>query len=65
VYTYRVREATIVAESDLWVTDPTENPQLTLITCTDWSRDFQLYLKRLIIFADLVRSDPISASAGN
>jgi LPXTG-site transpeptidase (sortase) family protein len=64
-YTYRVREATIVAESDLWVTEPTENPQLTLITCTDWNRDFQLYLKRLIIFADLVRSDPISASAGN
>jgi sortase (surface protein transpeptidase) len=60
-----VREATIVAESDLWVTEPTENPQLTLITCTDWNRDFQLYLKRLIIFADLVRSDPISASAGN
>jgi LPXTG-site transpeptidase (sortase) family protein len=65
VYTYRVREATIVAESDLWVTEPTENPQLTLITCTDWSRDLQLYMKRLIIFADLVRSDPISASAGN
>jgi len=65
VYMYRVRETAIVAESDLWVTDPTENPQLTLITCTDWSRDFQLYLKRLIIFADLVRSDPITASAGN
>ena len=63
VYTYWVRETAIVAESDLWVTDPTENPQLTLITCTDWSRDFQLYLKRLIIFADLVRSDPLTASA--
>jgi LPXTG-site transpeptidase (sortase) family protein len=65
VYTYRVREATIVAESDLWVIDPTKNPQLTLITCTDWNRDVQLYLKRLIIFADLVRSTPISTSAGN
>jgi LPXTG-site transpeptidase (sortase) family protein len=64
-YKYRVREATIVAESDLWVTEPTKNPQLTLITCTDWNRDLQLYLKRLIIFADLVRSDPISTSAGN
>lgn len=65
VYTYRVREAKVVAESDLWVTEPTENPQITLITCTDWSRDLQMYLKRLIIFADLVRTDPISASAGN
>jgi LPXTG-site transpeptidase (sortase) family protein len=65
IYTYRVRETMIVGESDLWVTTPTENSQLTLITCTDWSRDFQLYLKRLIIFADLVRSDPITASAGN
>jgi LPXTG-site transpeptidase (sortase) family protein len=65
VYTYKVRQVTIVAESDLWVIDPTENPQLTLITCTDWSRDFQLYLKRLIIFADLERSSPITASLGN
>jgi LPXTG-site transpeptidase (sortase) family protein len=63
-YTYRVRETTVVAEGDLWVTDPTENPQLTLITCTDWSRDYQMYLRRLIIFADLVRSDPIQASTG-
>jgi sortase A len=65
VYIYHVREATIVSESDLWVTAPTDNPQLTLITCTDWDRDLQLYMKRLIIFADLVRSDPITASAGN
>lgn len=65
VYTYRVRESLIVDESDLWVTGSSQNPQLTLITCTDWSRDFQLYLKRLIVFADLQGSDPIIASAGN
>lgn len=62
VYTYRVRETRIVSDIDLWVTNPTMNPQLTLITCTDWSRDDQVYLKRLIIFADLVKSDPITIS---
>jgi len=62
VYSYRVREIAIVSEDDMWVTDPTVNPQLTLITCTDWNRDFQVYLKRLIVFADLLRSDPITAS---
>jgi sortase A len=64
VYTYRVRQSTVVGESDLWVTDPTDNPQLTLITCTDWSREYQTYMKRLIIFADLVRSEPVVVSAG-
>jgi LPXTG-site transpeptidase (sortase) family protein len=65
IYTYRVRQSTVVEEGDMWVTEATQNPQLTLITCTDWNRDLQLYQRRLVIFADLVRSDPITASAGN
>jgi sortase A len=64
MYTYRVRESTVVAEDDLWVTNPTENPQVTLITCTDWNREAQAYQKRLIIFADLVNSEPLSTSTG-
>lgn len=53
LYTYIVREQIVVEEGDMWVTEATENPQLTLITCTDWSDDFKLYIKRLIVFADL------------
>ncbi|MFZ6029193.1 MAG: sortase domain-bontaining protein [Chloroflexota bacterium] len=54
LYTYEVREHLVVEEGDLWVTDPTDDAQITLITCTDWNDDARLYLKRLIVFANLV-----------
>jgi len=62
LYTYRVRELVVVEEGDLWVTGPTENAQLTLITCTDWNDDLSLYLKRLIVFADLKGATPLRQS---
>ncbi len=58
-YRYTVRELRVVGESDLSVLQPGEQPQLTLITCTDWSSDFHLYLKRLIVFADLQTSEAL------
>jgi sortase A len=65
IYLYRVREQTVVEEGDLWVTDPTENAQLTLITCTDWNQDLSQYIRRLIVFADLVRVEPLHTAGSN
>jgi LPXTG-site transpeptidase (sortase) family protein len=59
VYTYQIRSQAIVGENDLWITQPTQASQLTLLTCTDWNAEFQLYLKRLAIFADFVSAEPI------
>jgi len=59
IYTYRVREQLVVNADELWVTQPTENSQLTLITCTDWDRELEAYLKRLIVFADLQSVEPM------
>jgi len=60
IYTYRVREQIVVGENDLWIVESTATSQLTLITCTDWNKDFQTYLKRLVVFADLEGSTPIT-----
>jgi LPXTG-site transpeptidase (sortase) family protein len=54
VYTYRVRERLVVEETEIWVTEPTENSQITLITCVEWSEKLQTYLKRLVVIADQV-----------
>jgi LPXTG-site transpeptidase (sortase) family protein len=62
VYTYRVREQQVVSENDLWVTQPTQNNQLVLITCTDWNADFQTYIRRLVVFADLEKSEVLIQS---
>jgi len=54
LYNYKVRAQVIVDESDLSVIAPTTNAQITLITCTDWDAQLRQYLKRLIVYADLV-----------
>jgi LPXTG-site transpeptidase (sortase) family protein len=63
LYTYKVREQTVVDEGELWVTEPTDNPQITLITCTDWNDEFKHYVKRLIVFADLKDTMPLKNSS--
>jgi LPXTG-site transpeptidase (sortase) family protein len=55
VYTYRVREQRVVPDTDLSVVAETSKPQITLITCTDWSSELRTYLQRLIVFAELVQ----------
>lgn len=60
VYTYQVREQAVVEPYDMYIIDPTEKPQLTLITCTDWDTAMRVYLKRLVVFADLIDVQPIS-----
>jgi LPXTG-site transpeptidase (sortase) family protein len=66
VYRYVVREARVVSEADMTVIEPTENPQLTLVTCVNFDIATTRYLDRLIVFADLVDFKPLDiASHGN
>jgi LPXTG-site transpeptidase (sortase) family protein len=62
-YTYQVRESRIVPDSDLSVIEPSEKPQLTLITCTGWDAELKLYLLRLVVFADLIEVMPLNETA--
>jgi LPXTG-site transpeptidase (sortase) family protein len=59
VYTYAVKEQLTVNETDLGVTLPTTNPQLTLITCTGWDTDLSIYRFRRVVVAELVSSEVI------
>ena len=59
IYTYQVNEQQIVGENDMWVTQPSDSSQLTLVTCTDWDKDLELYVKRLVVFADLTNTQQI------
>jgi LPXTG-site transpeptidase (sortase) family protein len=66
VYTYRVREKQAVDGQDLSVINPSKDPQITLITCTDWDPKQKIYVNRLIVYADLVEVKPfITPQQGN
>lgn len=60
IYTYQVRESRVTDDQDMSVILPTDNPQISLITCIDWDDETDTYLKRLVVIADLVRSEPIT-----
>jgi LPXTG-site transpeptidase (sortase) family protein len=60
IYTYTVRERRVVAPTDMYVLDPTDSPQLTLITCTAWDAEAKTYTQRQVVFADLVNVGPIT-----
>ncbi len=62
-YTYQVREKVSVNDVDLSVVYPSEGSQVTLITCSEWSDSLRTYLQRLIVFADLIETRPISPQA--
>jgi sortase A len=59
VQTYRVREQIVVKPEDVSVIENTSQQQLTLITCTDWSEELELYQRRRVVLADLVSIEPI------
>jgi LPXTG-site transpeptidase (sortase) family protein len=63
IYTYKVREQAVVEDSNFNVLQPTDKPQLTLITCTNWNKDLKLYLNRLIVYADLAKVEPIKSNS--
>lgn len=65
MYTYQVREHSIVDLDALWVTYATENPQITLITCTNWNDEVDAWLDRLVVYADLVKTEPIVRSGSH
>ncbi len=52
-YTYTVREQVLVYPDESSVLEDSENPQLTLITCTTWDEESLSYLRRRVIVADL------------
>lgn len=54
-YRYRVREAFSVWPTQTEVLEPTNEPTLVLITCTNWDT------QRLIVRADLIESKPLSS----
>lgn len=64
IYTYRTREQRVVGDTDFSVLESTNDAQLTLITCTDWDSEIGFYLKRLVVFADLVDVEPLLPAAG-
>jgi LPXTG-site transpeptidase (sortase) family protein len=60
IYTYQVRTNMITDDEDMSVVDQTDNPQISLITCIDWSDDAKTYINRLVVVADLLRTEPIT-----
>jgi len=60
IYTYHVRERLVTDDGDMSVTLASDNPQITLITCVDWDQEAHTYLNRLVVIADLVRTEPIT-----
>jgi sortase A len=65
VYTYVVREKRAAEPDEMEVTYATGQPQLTLITCTDWDAEARIYKMRLVVFADLQTVEPLDRLAGN
>jgi len=63
IYYYQARDLRVVADSDMSVVEPSDRPQLTLITCTGWDANARFYLQRLVVFADLVKTRPLRTGA--
>lgn len=57
-YTYRVREQKTVSDGDFSILDPTEESQLTLITCDGWDPENKIYLTRLVVSSELINVKP-------
>ncbi len=58
VYVYEVHEQRVVEPQDTSVLSSGDRSQLTLLTCTDWDKTTNLYLKRRIVTADLISTIP-------
>ena len=55
VFTFQVRELSIVNPGDMSVTQGTTQSQLTLLTCTTWDEKTKNYLRRQVVLAELVK----------
>jgi sortase A len=56
-YTYIIRKIEVVEPTDVWVMAPTEHASTTLISCYP----YRVNTQRIIVFADLVTGDTVSA----
>ena len=59
-YHYQVRRELVVPDTDLSILEQTTEPQLTLITCTGWDSELRAYLQRLVIYADLIKTESLN-----
>jgi LPXTG-site transpeptidase (sortase) family protein len=64
VYTYVVSGKSTVEMTDFRVLEHRDMSQVTLITCVDWHEQWEVYLKRLVVVADLSSVEPIPSTAG-
>jgi LPXTG-site transpeptidase (sortase) family protein len=60
IYTYQASERKITDDGDMSVINPTDTSQISLITCIDWDDTTKIYLNRLVVVADLIRTEPIT-----
>jgi LPXTG-site transpeptidase (sortase) family protein len=60
IYTYQVRESKVTDDGDLSIVSPSDNAQISLITCVEWDDESRTYLKRLVVYADLIRTEPVT-----
>lgn len=60
ILTYQVRELLIVKPEDAHLTADTSESQLTLLTCATWNEKTRSYLRRQVVFADLLEVEPNS-----
>ena len=58
VYTYSVREQAVVTPNDSRAVGPTDQSQITLLTCTGWDEQARQYTHRRAVYADLVSVSP-------
>lgn len=61
-YVYRVSKQLLVKDSDGEVTFNTGQPQLTLITCSNWDEAVERYQRRRVVLASLVKVEPLPVS---
>jgi LPXTG-site transpeptidase (sortase) family protein len=63
IYTYQVRDSIVTDDSDMSVILPTDNPQISLITCVNWDQNSHTYLNRLVVVADLLQTEPLTVGS--
>jgi sortase A len=61
-FVYQVSEQFVVKETDGEVTFSTSEPQLTLLTCSNWDDNVETYQRRRVVVAGLVKVEPLPVS---
>jgi LPXTG-site transpeptidase (sortase) family protein len=64
IYLYTVKLLREVDDNDLTVVQQTTGSKLTLVTCTAYDAEMKLYLRRLIVQAELTQTRDLPATGG-